>query len=88
MRSFTSTSFDPTGSRESLEIKRVVQELRAECDELQHEVEDLRRKTRVLEAGVLSHRSPPPKPASPSGFSNLHLLLCLLLGLLLSVFLH
>lgn len=88
MKSMASVGvFESIGGRETLEERRLVRELRAECEEREREVEELRRKVRVLEAGVLSHRLPTPSRSPPSGFSNLYLLLSFLLGLLLSTFL-
>ena len=88
MKSMASAGvFESVGGRETLEERRLVRELRAECEEREREVEELRRKVRVLEAGVLSHRLPTPSKSPPSGFSNLSLLVSFLLGLLLSTLL-
>lgn len=71
----------------TMEGRRLLRELRAECEEREREVEELKRKVRVLEAGVLSHRLPTPSKSPPSGFSNSSLLLCFLLGTLISLLL-
>lgn len=79
--------FESVGGRETMEERRLVRELRAECEEREREVEELKRKVRVLEAGVLSHRLPAPSKSPPSGFSNFSLLLCFALGTLFSLLL-
>lgn len=86
MKSVAGTIYDSGGGRETMEERRLVREMRAECEEKERMVEDLKRKVRVLETGVLLHKVSAPMTPPSSGYSNVALLLAFLLGLASSLF--